>query len=134
MNDDDRSAPCVRHDCHACCVGTRMTLTEADLVRLERHGCRPAYRRTKAGYLRLVNIDGHCAYLENCRCSVYQARPEGCMLYPLVWDEENGRAVLDDFCPHRHEFEFTALDEDRLRRSVETEEAEAEARLKNRGD
>jgi Fe-S-cluster containining protein len=126
--------PCERHRCHACCIGTRMTLTSADVARLEAAGCRDFFRLTRNGDLELVNRDGHCVFLDGGRCSVYQVRPEGCRLYPLVLDLDSDRVVRDEFCPHRVEFPVDTSRVVRLRRSVACESAEAEHRLRGMGD
>ena len=121
-----RHNPCLEHDCHACCVGTMMTLTEADVVRLKSLGFRDFCRVNRAGDLQLVNRGGECVFLSDGRCVVHDHRPEGCELYPLIL--ENDRVVRHDFCPYAEEFEFGPEDEERLRQSVETEASEAEDR------
>jgi len=125
--------PCRRHECHLCCYETRMTLTEADVDRLTNAGFAGFVRENRAGDLELVNRDGWCVFLDGGDCGVYDLRPDGCRLYPLVLDIGSGRVVLDDFCPHRIEF---PIDVDRaveLRRSVATENAEAAARRRRAG-
>lgn len=106
-----------------------MTLTERDVRRLEVAGFRGFARETPLGELRLRNREGRCVFLEDGRCRAYEARPEGCRLYPLVLDLDDDRTVLHSFCPHREEFRFTVDDERRLRRSVEEDEQESERRL-----
>ena len=102
-----------------------MTMTEEDLSRLEGAGRSGFYRLNEEGVPQLVNLDGHCVFLVDGRCSVYQHRPEGCRLYPLILDLETDEVVRDDYCPWRDEFEFAAEDEQSLRVSIATDAAEA---------
>jgi len=89
--------------CALCCYNTEMPLTEEDIARLEALG----YQRSEFAVLgedgvhRLRNVDGHCFFLDPATgaCRVYWAKPEGCRLYPLVYDAEQGRVVVDPECP-----------------------------------
>lgn len=105
-----------------------MSLTEADVARLERAGHRNFHRLHSDGTLRLRNVDGHCVLLGPAGCTAYPDRPDGCVLYPLIWFTEDREAGLHDFCPYRHEFRFSAGDHDWLARSIATEDAEVAAR------
>ena len=108
-----------------------MTLTEADVARLEAAGHRGFFFVNDDHDLQLENVDGRCVFLVDGRCSAYADRPEGCRLYPLILDLSVDRVVLDSVCPWASDFTFTQEDEVRLRRSV-VEEA-AEARLRKEG-
>lgn len=106
-------------------MNTRMTLTEADVERLRSTGARRFSRRNRDGIPQLVNRNGHCVFLVDGRCSVYDHRPEGCRLYPLILDLDLDDVVRDDFCPFADEFEFTAKDSLAVRESVAAEVREA---------
>jgi Fe-S-cluster containining protein len=106
-----------------------MTLTEADVARLESLGYRGFYRENRAGDLQLLNARGRCVFLEDGRCVVHDHQPEGCELYPLILDADADRVVRHDFCPHADEFEIKPDAERQLRESVATERREAAARL-----
>lgn len=106
-----------------------MTLTGADVERLEAAGFRDFVRPGPRGQLQLRRVGDRCLFLRDGRCVAYGHRPEGCVLYPLVLDVASDAVVLDDFCPHRAEFAFTAVDRARLRGSVADEEREAAARM-----
>lgn len=118
-------SPCRAHSCDRCCWRTRMTLTAADVERLRAAGRRRFSRRNRDGIPQLVNRAGHCVFLVGGRCSVYEIRPEGCRLYPLILNLGTNRVERDDFCPWADEFVFDIGDERRLRRSVAAEEHEA---------
>lgn len=121
--------PCTRHGCDICCFDTNMSLTVADRRRLERAGHHGFFAQHVDGSLRLVNVQGRCIFLENGRCIAYPNRPDGCVLYPLIWFTEEQETGLHDFCPHRYEFRFSTGDREWLERSIKAEEAEVAARV-----
>lgn len=90
---------CLR--CGDCCTETEMLLSRGDIERLERKG----YPREffvlfdREGYAKLRNQHGHCVFfdVEARRCKVYESRPLGCRLYPVIYDEEKG-IVVDEVC------------------------------------
>ena len=123
-----RKNPCFENDCHKCCLNTRMTLTEVDAARLEAAGKVGFFFVNDDHDLQLVNVDGHCIFLVDGRCSVHDDRPEGCRLYPLILDLSVDRVVLDAFCPWAKDFIFTQDDRVQLRRSVTDEEREVRLR------
>jgi Fe-S-cluster containining protein len=48
-------------------------------------------------------VNGRCFFLdEDNRCKIYEYRPLGCRIYPIVLDLERG-AVVDDLCPKKNE-------------------------------
>ena len=105
-----------------------MTLTEADVTLLESAGFSDFARLNPNGDLELKNRDGRCVFLEDGRCGVYDLRPDGCRLYPLVLDLGLDRVVRDDFCPHYEDFLIDPDRAARLRRSVARESTEAAKR------
>ena len=120
--------PCRRHSCDMCCYDTRMSLTENDVKRLERAGHRNFHQLEDDHTLRLRNIDGRCIFLIDGLCEAYRDRPDGCVLYPLIWFTKDAETGLHDFCPHRHEFRFNVGDSEWLARSIASEDTEVEAR------
>ncbi|MGC8970171.1 MAG: YkgJ family cysteine cluster protein [Conexivisphaera sp.] len=126
--------PCLLHGCHLCCVNTEMPLSERDVERLESLGYRREEFARRVGGLTVLATkeDGSCYFLDGSgRCSVYESRPEGCRLYPLVWSTETGRATLDTECPYRYEFSFGPGDVLRLMNLVR--EIYGKEALKGRG-
>jgi len=96
---------CLRHRCHLCCEGTEMPLTRDDLSRIRSLGFRESdFCVEEGGWSRLRNVDGRCFFLKDGLCSIYPSRPEGCRIYPLVYDESTGEAAMDPECPHTAEF------------------------------
>jgi Fe-S-cluster containining protein len=97
--------PCLEHRCILCCSNTEMPLTRSDVERLLKKGYNFqdfAVRENKV--TRLRNVKGYCSFLRNGRCIIYSIRPEGCKIYPLVYDEERGEGVFDELCPYREQF------------------------------
>ncbi len=87
--------------CGRCCHETEMPLTEEDVRRISDLGYDPKEFAVKVdGVYRLRNVNGKCYFLdEQNRCRIYEHRPIGCRIYPVVLDVERGKAVLDDECP-----------------------------------
>jgi Fe-S-cluster containining protein len=98
--------PCTVHSCVKCCIDTRMPLTCFDVERISEQGYRIKDFVVKRRRERqLKNRDGRCVFLGDNGCIIYSFRPEGCRLYPMVYNEDNGKGVIHDFCPYGHEFE-----------------------------
>jgi uncharacterized protein len=91
--------------CGVCCTETEMLLCKKDIKRLEKRGfCQKQFVNfDKKGYAVLKNLRGYCVFydLKNRKCSVYEDRPSGCRVYPVIFDEETG-IILDDICQSRN--------------------------------
>ncbi|MES2154324.1 MAG: YkgJ family cysteine cluster protein [bacterium] len=138
--------PCVAHACSACCHDVEMLLTDADLARISAaHPGRDFHFVADDGYLQLRTRDGPpargshaapgalprpCTFLsEDGACTIHAIRPEGCRLYPAVWDDALRGAELDaDYCPHTDGFRLPAATVDAVRRLATKLEAERAAR------
>jgi Fe-S-cluster containining protein len=92
-------------NCGVCCTETEMMLSQKDIARLERKGFSRGYfvRITKQGYAHLKNRGGYCVFYDskNRKCCVYQDRPSGCRVYPVIVDEDTG-IILDSICQSRN--------------------------------
>ena len=79
-----------------------MLLSGGDIEKLEREGYLREFFALfdKEGYAKLRNMQSHCVFydVKSSRCKVYAARPLGCRLYPVIYDETKGM-VVDDICP-----------------------------------
>ena len=124
--------PCVKHKCTKCCIETSMPLSRLDVERILKERCRFTDFAVKIGKeWRLKNSSGKCIFLSESACEVYSFRPEGCRLYPLVYDENSKRAVMDRECPFAHEFEFGEDEVDRLRMLLKRVKKEARREYRN---
>jgi hypothetical protein len=85
-----------------------MQLTQADLAQLEEVTGQP-WRDFAAydghAHVILKNRGGHCIFFSptDKKCIVYDARPLGCQIYPLVYDTDAGKCAYDEDCPHPRE-------------------------------
>ncbi|MEM0463979.1 MAG: YkgJ family cysteine cluster protein [Pyrobaculum sp.] len=89
---------CIK--CGICCIGTEMELLAEDIRRIEAAGFKlEEFAVERDGVYRLRNVDGHCVFYdpESRSCKIYDIRPVGCRLYPLVYNGE--RVEVDKTCP-----------------------------------
>jgi len=87
-----------------------MLLQREDIDHLKRLGFDSNYFVVnRDGWLQLKNHDGRCVFNDGKKCSIYAYRPEGCKIYPIVYDEDKDRAALDGDCPHRDEFRISKI-------------------------
>jgi len=98
-----------------------MPLTPGDLERIAARGhdvgacTEPSRQHPRLRQLK--SVGNRCYFLEGPGprgpfwCSLYPDHPEGCKLYPLVYDEASGKAVLDKkVCPHWKAFQDYVTD------------------------
>ena len=99
---------CLQHRCVKCCLNTEMPLSSSDIVRIEGLGFSDDFFIVKEnGNRSLKNLSGRCVFHNGQRCTIYNDRPEGCQLYPVILDEDVGEAVLDSYCPYHDNFQLT---------------------------
>lgn len=107
----ESGSPCLKHSCSLCCHETNMLLTRLDMYRIVKMGYKIRdFAKRDLDYWRLKNINGKCFFLEGDLCRIYRYRPYGCRLYPLVFDLNKHRALLDNYCPYRWEFKVCGRD------------------------
>jgi Fe-S-cluster containining protein len=107
--------PCLKYKCIKCCLETEMLLLEEDVERISMLGFETRYFVVnRDGWLYLRNVSGRCVFNDGEKCLIYENRPLGCRLYPVVYDEDYGVATLDEYCPHRGEFKVSKTDEDKV--------------------
>jgi len=92
-------------NCGKCCERTEMLLSKEDIERLERVGfSREDFTVTcEDGLMRLRNVGEWCYFYdpEEKKCQVYEDRPLGCLLYPVIYSIEEG-AIVDELCPEKY--------------------------------
>ena len=78
-----------------------MELSSEDIKRLEENG----YHLEEFVVIddcetRLRNVDGYCYFYSRAdkKCQIYEKRPMGCYLYPVVYLANEG-AIVDELCP-----------------------------------
>ena len=99
---------CMDYKCIQCCLESEMLLSNEDIERIKGLEFAPEFFITKRdGRLQLMNYNGRCVFHNGIGCSIYENRPEGCKLYPIIYDKEKNCAVLDEDCPYRDKFEIS---------------------------
>jgi Fe-S-cluster containining protein len=82
-----------------------MVLSKEDTERLERAGFnREDFAVTgRDGLTRLRNVGEWCYFYdsEEKKCQVYECRPLGCFIYPVIYSNDEG-VITDEICPMRH--------------------------------
>ena len=80
-----------------------MLLTNEDIQRIESNG----YSKKEFclnlnetnGFWQLRNINGRCYFLtDKGKCSIYTFRPQGCRVYPLVFEISEQDVIIDNDC------------------------------------
>ena len=108
--------PCITHKCVQCCIETRMPLSRCDMKRILNLGypLKDFAIKTRKEW-GLKNHSGRCVFLSDGGCKIYSNRPTGCQIYPLVYNEETRKAVVDRLCPYGFEFNVRKVDVRKLR-------------------
>ena len=101
---------CRDNRCIKCCLETRMPLSNQDVKRIKTLGYSKKFFVTpKNGWLQLKNKDGKCVFHDGSMCIIYNHRPEGCKFYPVIYEKDNGCAILDNYCPYRENFRISKV-------------------------
>lgn len=88
-----------------------MPLSKEDIELIGRSGFDHSYFVVnRDAWLQLKTHDGRCVFNDGKKCLIYENRPEGCRIYPVVYDEDDDSPTLDEDCPHRDEFEISKVD------------------------
>ena len=120
---------CLENKCIKCCLETSMLLSNQDINKIKKLGYdKNFFVRKKNGWLQLKNINGKCVFHNGKICTIYENRPEGCSLYPIIYDMDAKSAVFDKDCPLKHEFIMTKQLEKKLYALVSKIEKEREKR------
>ena len=92
-------------NCGKCCERTEMLLSKGDIERLEKVGfSREDFTVTgEDGLVRLRNVGRRCYFYDPTekKCQVYEDRPLGCFLYPVIYSADEG-VIVDELCPMSH--------------------------------
>jgi len=83
-----------------------MLLLDEDVRRIVGLGFKEQFFASGSdGYRVLKNSSaGRCVFHDGKQCTIYENRPEGCKLYPVVFDENLMLPMKDELCPYRDEF------------------------------
>ncbi|MGI0090998.1 MAG: YkgJ family cysteine cluster protein [Nitrososphaerales archaeon] len=97
---------CKAHHCTSCCYGTEMPLLRADVQRLVLLGFKEEFFTVESDGFKILKNSSHgrCVFHDGKQCTIYPDRPNGCKLYPVIFDEDQNHPVKDELCPFRNEF------------------------------
>lgn len=122
---------CLEKKCIKCCIQTSMILSSMDIERIKQQGYNIDYFvEKKKGWLQLKNKQGKCVFHNGEICLIYKNRPEGCKIYPLIYDKDYQIAILDEECPYKYNFKFNDEHIKRLDQIVKQVELERRKRAK----
>lgn len=106
---------CIQKKCIKCCLETSMLLSNSDIQNIENIGYKKKnFVRINNRWFYLKNKNGRCVFHNGKKCMIYDNRPEGCKLYPLIFDEEHKKAIVDKDCPYDKIFKFNKKDVNQL--------------------
>jgi Fe-S-cluster containining protein len=92
-----------------------MLLSLDDIKRIKELGfSRDFFVDEVDGWLQLKNKDGLCVFHDRSSCTIYESRPSGCRLYPVIYDADNDCAIIDEECPYGTYFSLTTCIEKEL--------------------
>lgn len=124
---------CLETKCIQCCLETNMLLSYRDIEIIEKLGHQKDFFVVeKEGWLQLRNHHGRCVFHNGNKCTIYNHRPEGCSLYPIVYDKTNKQAILDDECPQKTLFSLPKTKQEQLRTLVRLLQKERTQRLRRK--
>ncbi len=99
---------CIDYKCIQCCLETNMILSLHDIDRIKRLGFDTNFFVTERdGWLQLKNQDGRCVFHNNIMCTIYKDRPDGCKLYPIIYDKDKKHAIFDKDCLQKDKFHLS---------------------------
>lgn len=121
---------CLVTKCTLCCIKTNMILTSHDIEIIEKLGYEsPFFVSEQNGWLQLKNEKGRCVFHNGTQCIIYNFRPEGCVLYPVVYNKDNDCVILDNECPQKHCFSVSKTKEQQIKILVFLLEKERRERM-----
>lgn len=88
-------------NCGLCCEETMMELSIDDVERLEEKGfCPEEFTVLSDNITHLQNVNGYCFFYNRSdkNCRIYEHRPLGCQIYPVVYLINEGM-IVDELCP-----------------------------------
>ena len=106
---------CIENKCIKCCQQTRMPLSNQDIKRIKKLGFNTKFFvNSRNGWLQLKNKDGRCFFHSGMICMIYKDRPEGCKLYPIIYDKDGSIAIFDKDCPYKDSFKISKRTTEKL--------------------
>jgi Fe-S-cluster containining protein len=124
---------CLKTRCSRCCIETNMILTKKDIETIQQLGyALDFFVLEENSWLQLKNNQGRCVFHNGTVCTIYDKRPKGCQLYPIVYDKDHQKAILDSDCPEQHCFKLAKEKSIELHRLIRVLEKERAKRKKEK--
>jgi uncharacterized protein len=124
---------CLETKCLQCCIKTNMILSYRDVESIQKLGyARRFFVIEHEGWLQLRNHQGRCVFHNGIHCTIYNQRPEGCSLYPVVYNKDDKSVILDDECPQKHCFVLSKAKEEQITTLISLLEQERQGRMKKK--
>jgi len=124
---------CLETKCSLCCIQTNMILTSQDIETIKKVGYPVKFFVSEQnGWLQLKNDKGRCVFHNGTFCVIYDHRPKGCVLYPVVYDNDHRCAILDRDCPQKHCFTLSDTKSEQLATLISLLEDERTERKKDK--
>lgn len=99
---------CMDFKCIQCCLETSMPLSSQDIAKIKNLGFKTnSFVIERCGWLQLKNYKGKCVFHNGTMCSIYENRPEGCKLYPIIYDKDKKCAIFDKDCLYIDKFHIS---------------------------
>lgn len=122
---------CIKNKCIKCCINTSMILSDKDIEKIHNKGYNiNSFVKKKKGWLKLKNKDRRCIFHNGKICLIYKYRPEGCKLYPLIFNDEYQIAIIDKDCPYKENFNYTSENIEKLYSLINRVKSERNNRIK----
>jgi Fe-S-cluster containining protein len=94
------------NECGVCCIETEMLLSKQD-INLILNNISTNLRKkdfvilNEDGNYQLKNVNDHCIFLDpdSKLCKIFEIRPQGCRFYPLIYDRDHKKCIIDKECP-----------------------------------
>jgi Fe-S-cluster containining protein len=112
-----------------------MVLSYQDIENIQKIGYeRQFFVSERKGWLQLKNHQGLCVFHNGTHCTIYHHRPEGCTLYPVVYDKDNNDAIFDNECPQKHCFSLSKSNSQQLNLLISILEKERTERIQSKNN
>jgi uncharacterized protein len=108
-------SPCLKYCCYECCKNTNMLLSQHDIQTIQDKGYSiDFFVEDNNGWLQLKNKENRCVFHNKTHCTIYNYRPQGCRLYPIVYQKDDHSAIIDAQCLHPNFFHITTTKKNQL--------------------
>ena len=100
------------NECGICCYNTEMILSESDIKLILTKSYIPNLKesdfitKNNGTFYKLKNINNYCYFFEitSKKCKIYDIRPQGCRFYPMIYDQDKEKCILDNDCERKELF------------------------------